>query len=491
LDTQSVIRDDDATFYEHEGNPVPVALTVSAIIDHDQSVGAVMVFRDITDRKNLEIERARTQTEREALEAQMHQSQRLESLGQLAGGIAHDFNNLLGVISNYATFVAEKVSDAATHPGGEHWQEASQDIEQIEQAAHRAAGLTHQLLAFARREIVQPRVLNLNQLVTGVEGLLSRTLGEHVTLRTTLAAGLGPVIADPGQIEQVLLNLAINARDAMPHGGSLVIDTADVDIDELPVGSESDLTSGRYARLRVSDTGTGIPKHLIDRVFEPFFTTKAKGEGTGLGLATVYGIISQAGGILKIHSQPDVGTTFTILLPVTDQQPDDRMRPTPRRNLSTGETVLLVEDEDALRDVTHRLLHRNGYRVLAAATGEAALGIAASHPEHIDVLLTDLIMPHMLGKELAERLIALRPTTRVLYMSGYAQPILTAQGHLETGVALLEKPFSQSSLVDKLHEVLDRSALPTILPELRTSRPNETDANMRHSEVVAQRVTNK
>ena len=319
MDSQQVIRDEDATFYGDEGHPLPVAFTVSAIINGGLSVGAVMAFRDLTDQKVLEAERTRTQSEREELESRLHQSQRLESLGELAGGIAHDFNNLLGVISNYAAFVGERVSEAAAIPGGDDWSVAGQDLEQIEKAARRAAELTHQLLAFARREVVQPQVLNLNDLVVGVEQLLGRTLGTHITVITSLAADLGPIMADPGQIEQVLVNLAVNARDAMPRGGTLTIDTSDVEIDRRLAGPEPELSAGRYARLRVSDTGIGIPKSVIDRVFEPFFTTKAKDEGSGLGLATVHGIVAQAGGRLRISSEPDVGTTLTALFPVTDQ----------------------------------------------------------------------------------------------------------------------------------------------------------------------------
>ena len=458
MDSHEVIRDEDATFCHHDGHPVPVAYTVSAIIDNGASVGAVMAFRDLTDRKRVEDDRARIQSEHQALEARLHQNQRLESLGELAGGIAHDFNNLLGVISNYASFISEQVSAAAREVGGERWEVAQQDSEQIGLAVERAAALTRQLLSFARREVVQPKVLDLNDLVTGIQQLLGRTLGEHVTVRTNLVEDLGPVMADPGQIEQVLVNLAVNARDAMPNGGILRIATSGVEIDESQPGPHGDLPGGRYAQLQVSDTGTGIPQHLIGRVCEPFFTTKARGEGSGLGLATVYGIISQAGGSLQIRSEPDVGTTFTVLLPVTLQEPQARTASAGPQLDGGGQTILLVEDERALREVTERILARKGFHVLAANDGQSALEITAAYPDEIHLLLTDLIMPRMLGKELAERITALRPAIQVLFMSGYAQPMLTVEGNLGPGVALLDKPFSEASLLKKVLSRFESSA---------------------------------
>jgi len=276
------------------------------------------VIRDVTERLEIaaEQERLRLQAERDELERHLHQSQRLESLGQLAGGVAHDFNNLLGVISNYAAFVGEEV---ARQPPDERWQAVRDDIGQVQRAAQQAAGLTHQLLAFARQEMIQPRVLNLNDVVQSVEQLLIRTLGEHIELIADLTAGLPSVLADPGQIEQVLVNLAVNARDAMPQGGKLIIQTASTRIDQGDRTGQGGLPPpGRYVALKVSDTGTGIPKDVLDRVFEPFFSTKPKGEGTGLGLATVHGIITQAGGHVRIYSEPGLGTSLTALLPVTE-----------------------------------------------------------------------------------------------------------------------------------------------------------------------------
>jgi two-component system, cell cycle sensor histidine kinase and response regulator CckA len=435
-----------------DGTTFPAEVSLSAI-DTDEGLLVTAVVRDVTERLEIqsERERLRTQAERDKLERQLHQAQRLESLGQLAGGVAHDFNNLLGVISNYAAFAGEEV--ARQLPGGSG-QAVRDDIGQVQRAAERAAGLTHQLLAFARQEVIQPRVLNINDVVESVEQLLVRTLGEHVELITDLAANLDFVLADPGQIEQVLINLAVNARDAMPRGGKLTIQTTSTDIDQTTVG-HPELPPGRYVAIRVSDTGTGIPKDVVDRVFEPFFTTKPKGEGSGLGLATVYGVITQAGGRVRIYSEPGMGTIVTALLPITEQNPAAGVAAPPAEpQRGHGETVLVVEDEAAMREVTRRILARNGYHVVAAASGHEALNMLASQLEHIDVLLTDVVMPHMQGKELADKISVLQPAARVVFMSGYTQGLLGAQGVLEPGVHLIEKPFSEATLLTKLHEIL-------------------------------------
>jgi CheY-like chemotaxis protein len=314
------------------------------------------------------------------------------------------------------------------------------------------------LLAFGRREVVRPQVLNLNTVVGEIEALLRRTLGEHIQLHTTLTGNLWPVLADPGQLEQVLVNLAVNARDAMPDGGTLSIDTTNITINDTTTTTIRGpaLPAGRHVKLRVADTGTGIPADIVEHVFEPFFTTKPKGEGSGLGLATVYGIITQAGGHAEITSAPGAGTAFTILLPATDQQPAATEQPAPTTARSSGgETILVVEDEEALREVTRRILTRNGYHVLTAHSGPEALKIAEHTTEPIHLLLTDVIMPHMLGKELATTIRHLYPDTRVLYMSGYAQPVLASQGTLDPGVILVEKPFSEPALLDRVRSVLD------------------------------------
>jgi CheY-like chemotaxis protein len=321
-------------------------------------------------------------------------------------------------------------------------------------AADRAAGLTHQLLSFARREVVQLHVLDLNETVASVEELLRRTLGEHVELMTVPAGDLCPVLADPGQIEQVLVNLAVNARDAMPGGGKLTIETANTDVDQVYTAGQPGLAAGRYVTVKVSDTGTGMPAEMVVRAFEPFYSTKPKGEGSGLGLATVYGIITQAGGSARIYSEPGIGTTVSLLLPVTDLAPSAAGQPPPRPVRGRGAVVLIVEDEAALREVTRRILARNGYEVLVASNGYQAINLATAGTQRLDVLLTDVVMPGMQGKEVAERVRMLRPEVRVLYMSGYTHGLLGVQRVLEPSVHLLEKPFSETSLLAKLHVVL-------------------------------------
>jgi CheY-like chemotaxis protein len=380
----------------------------------------------------------------------MRQAQQLESLGQLAGGIAHDFNNLLAAILNYSSFVAEQVDEASREPGGEHWDEVRADVEQIRKAAERAATLTRQLLAFGRREVVRPRPLDLNEVVGEIEHLIRRTVGERVELVTRLADGLWAMSADAGQLEHVLLNLARNARDAMPDGGVLTIETANVPADAADAGG----AAGRVG-LRVSDTGTGMDPAVLARAFEPFFTTKPNGVGSGLGLSTVYGIVTQSGGHAEIHSEPGRGATVVALFPATgDVLParDERADPPAA---SGRETVLLVEDEDAMREATRRMLVRNGYTVITATGGTEAIDAARRCPGAIALLLTDVVMPHMLGKEVAEHVVRDRAGIKVLYMSGYAQPVLASQGTLDAGVNLLEKPFSEVVLLAKVRETLD------------------------------------
>jgi len=411
------------------------------------------------ERVRLEAESVRleAEAERERLEGQLHQSQRMESLGQLAGGVAHDFNNLLAVILNYASFVAEELTKAAETPMGTQWAGPLKDVEQIQSAAERASLLTHQLLAFARREVVQPRVLSLNTAITRMEQILRRTIGEQVELVIDLAAGLPMIVADPGQIEQIILNLAINARDAMPGGGTISIDTAGMEIahDEF-VGDSP--PSGLYVRFRVSDSGVGMSAEVRDRAFEPFFTTKPKGEGSGLGLATVYGIVSQSGGYTTIDSEAGTGTTVTILLPATrrDAPRDEAHERVDRKVLLGGrETILVVEDEDALREVTRRILTRNGYTVVTASSGAQAMEIAASHDGPIDLVLTDVIMPTMQGPAVASEMRRIRPGIGVLFMSGHAQPVLESEAVLGTEFLLVEKPFDQAILLENVRKVLD------------------------------------
>jgi len=383
------------------------------------------------------------------------QAQRLESLGQLAGGVAHDFNNLLAVILNYAEFAAQELAAATEADWAGRCESAHDDLGQISRAGERAASLTRQLLAFARREVVQPQVLDLDTVITAVEEMLRRTLGEHVELAISLAGGLHPVLADPGRLEQVLVNLAVNARDAMPGGGTLSIDTSNITVDAESIAGGSESPPGQQVRLRVSDTGTGMPPDVVEHVFEPFFTTKSDDGGTGLGLATVYGILTQADGHIRIYSEPGGGTTFSITLPATSMAADPEAAEATYQRTPSGETVLVVEDEAALREVTRRILARNGYQVITAASGPEALEIARNYQGEIHLLVTDVVMPHMLGKEVAEQVLLIKPGTEVLYMSGYARPVLASQGRLEPGVALVEKPFSEADLLAKVGQVLN------------------------------------
>jgi hypothetical protein len=325
----------------------------------------------------------------------------------------------------------------------------------VKQATERAVGLTRQLLAFARREVVRPQVLDLDNVIAAVGEMLRRTIGEHVELVISLAGDLWPVLADPGQLEQVLVNLAVNARDAMPAGGTLTIDTGNITVDDDSAAGGSKAQQGRNVRLRVSDTGTGMAADVIQHAFEPFFTTKEAGAGTGLGLATVYGILAQAEGNIQIYSEPGTGTTFTITLPVTTETAIPILEPVPYQRVPKGETVLVVEDSAALREVTKRIFTRNGYQVITAANGPEALDIACAHAGEIHLLVTDVVMPHMLGKEVAEKMRAIKPEIEVLFMSGYARPVLTSQGRLDPNVALVEKPFSEADLLAMAGQVLN------------------------------------
>lgn len=425
-----------------DGSQIPVAITMSPIRDPGGTiVGVSTIARDLTERK-------RAEAERQALEQRLNQSQRLESLGQLAGGIAHDFNNLLAVILNYATFVAEEVGDNVT---------ARDDVEAIRAAAERAARLTQQLLIFGRRETVQPEVLDLNTVVADIEHLLSRTIGEHV--EQDVRSGSDPCVVrvDRGQLEQVIVNLAVNARDAMPDGGVLTIETASVTLDDEYARGHPDIRPGRYVQLSVSDTGVGMDDQVIAHAFEPFFTTKVKGEGSGLGLATVYGIVTEAGGNVTLYSTPGLGTTVRVHLPAVDapvaapEPGADRPRP-----IGRGQSILVVEDEEAMRKVTARILRRNGYEVLEAAGADDGLRIAAT--KDFDLLLTDVVMPQVSGPDLAQEVLRLKPGVRVLFMSGYSQGVLGPRRGLTDELALIQKPFNEQSLVDRVSQLLDGSS---------------------------------
>ena len=437
-----------------DGSEFPADISLSSLHEAGGELLVLAAVRDVTGRVEAEAERGRlrAEAERERLERRLQQSQRLESLGQLAGGVAHDFNNLLAVIMNYASFLSDDLASGEDLTAKRR-EELHHDANEIERAAERAAVLIRQLLTFARRDVVRPVVLDVNDVVSDMDTLLRRTLGEHIEMVCSLAPGLWPVQIDAGHLEQVLVNLAVNARDAMPGGGTLSIDTSNVDHEGN--GPTPDAGPGRAVRVTVSDTGTGMPRHVAARVFEPFFTTKAPGAGSGLGLATVYGIVAQAGGTLEIESEEGVGTTVSVVLPAAAAaaEPD-----TPEQGPTLGgrETVLVVEDEDALRSVALRILGRSGYNVLVASGGTEAIELVQSHEGAVDLLLTDVVMPEMLGRELASRITAISPGTRVVFMSSYARPVLASQGTLEPGVALVEKPFTAPVLLECVRAALDR-----------------------------------
>jgi PAS domain S-box-containing protein len=443
-----------------DGSEFPAEVSLTSI-ETEEGLLVCAAIRDVSERVEAQHERDRmeAQLERDRLERQLHQSQRLESLGQLAGGVAHDFNNLLAAILNYVTFVDEEITaEIALHPSREAARLTAvlEDVGQIGAAAERAARLTHQLLAFGRREIIKPEVIDFNAIVGEVDGLLRTTIGEHVELITRCARDLEHVLADRGQMEQVLLNLAVNARDAMPIGGTLIIATENFIVDGAHASRDPRLEAGPHVRLRVSDTGTGMDADTIERAFEPFFSTKPKEKGSGLGLATVYGIVNQAGGVVDLESDVDRGTTITILLPSVASavaEPDES-RSASRRSHG-GETILVVEDEPLVLDVARRILTRHGYRVIAAHGGAEALELIGQHKGTIHLLLTDVVMPGLTGKQVAERVTELLPKIRVLYMSGYPESVITSQGVVQRGIHLVSKPFVASDLLDHVRATLD------------------------------------
>src|SRR2546422_1061792 len=387
-------------------------------------------------------------TERKLLEAQLRQAQKMEAVGRLAGGIAHDFNNLLTAITGYTDLALADLREGDP---------MRQDMEEILRAAHRAAELTHQLLAFSRQQVLAPRVLDLNEVVQRVDKMLRRLVGEDVELQSVLAPGLGHVKADPGQLEQVIVNLAVNARDAMPTGGKLTIETADVEMAETRGRDLTTVPAGRYVMLAITDSGTGMDEGTKARTFEPFSTTKELGNATGLGLATVYGIVKQSGGVIWVYSEPGHGTTFKTYLPRVEGAADTVAPPVGRAAVPRGtETVLIVEDEAAVRALAKTALARKGYRVLEAANGGEALLLCESEQSPIHLLVTDVVMPGLGGADLARRLAPLRPHMKVLFISGYADQAAARHGTIEPGAAYLEKPFSLDALARKVREGLDR-----------------------------------
>ncbi len=389
-------------------------------------------------------------TERKKLESQLRQSQKMEAVGQLAGGVAHDFNNLLTAIIGYTSLLLKAVPpEDPKHD----------DLLEIDRAAARATELTQQLLAFSRRQMLQPTPLDLNAVLSDTMRMLGRLLGEHIELVILPETGLGVVRADRGQIEQVIINLAVNARDAMEVGGKLTLETRNVHLDRAYASQHPGATEGEFVMLAVTDTGIGMNAATQARIFEPFFTTKERGKGTGLGLSTVYGIIKQSGGTIYVYSEPERGTTFKIYLPKVIA-PGLTELPVPVRpaNVRGTETVLVVEDEDGVRSLTCRVLQTYGYRVLEAENGGEALLIAEQHPAPIHLLLTDLVLPRMSGQKLADRLVRTHSDLRVLYMSGYTHGSIVNHGALDPGTAFIQKPFTPEALAQKLREVLDSPA---------------------------------
>ena len=385
-------------------------------------------------------------TGRRQLEDQLRQAQKMEAVGMLAGGVAHDFNNLLTIITGYSQLIANSLL-----PGDPNRQSA----EQIMKAGERAAALTRQLLAFSRRQVLQPRILELNQLVHSLAAMLQRLIGEDVDLRLELRPELGRVSADPGQLEQVLMNLTVNARDAMPKGGALTIETANVDLDENYASRHIGVRPGPFVLLAVSDTGVGMDEATRMRLFEPFFTTKGSGKGTGLGLSTVFGIVKQSGGSVEVYSEPGRGTSVKVYLPRIDQAAITEPEQARRKTRRGTETILLVEDDEMVRTLVRETLARDGYGVLEASDPIEAREVAAGYTGQIHLLITDVIMPKVSGRALAEQMAHIRPDMKVLYMSGYTDSAVVATGILQKEVAFLQKPFTPAALAEKVRDVLE------------------------------------
>jgi PAS domain S-box-containing protein len=443
----------EGTLVQHhrDGGEITVASRWLARRDeHGALVAAFSIDREIDAQRERRAEPGPVQSSAEPSRqrARLHNAQRLESVGQLAAGISHDFNNVLAIVINYVALVKGDLEVAQRTYPDQRWASMSADLDEIRMAAERAARLTHQLLAFSQQSIGVATRMDLGAAVGGIAELLRRTLGEHIELVISHGKDAALIHANPAQVEHALVSLALNSRDAMPEGGMLRIDTDVVEIDGAYAGSRPELLPGRHVRLRVSDTGVGMSKDVLQRVFEPFFTTKRLGEGTGLGLAAVFGMVRQARGRAQFDSEPGVGTTFTALFPVVEDEIQPEPPPLDDAALRVG-TILLVEDEQALLEATRRLLTRAGYNVLTARNGAAALAIASAHEGAIELLLTDVVMPGLTGNQLAVELRALRPAVRVLYMSGFAGPI--AEDATQISAAdVIDKPFTEHDLLARV-----------------------------------------
>lgn len=431
-----------------DGRKVPTEYRASAIKDEQGEPRFVIsVGRDITDRKQAE-------EERRQLEARLRQSQKLKTVGQLAGGVAHDFNNILTSILGNIELSMDNLRGAL---GADH--EVVHSMERIEQSAERASALTRQLLTFSRRDVVQPKVLDLNQILVGLDKMLRRLVTEDIVLETTTDPLLKPVRADAGQLEQVIVNLVVNAAHAMPNGGRLTLETRYVTLDEPYVSRQADARAGPHALLAVSDTGHGMDAATRERVFEPFFTTKAPDKGTGLGLATVHGIVTRAGGHVTVRSEPGCGTTFRVYLPAIEAALDDET-PAPRAEVSPrgDETILLCEDDPPVRELLAESLRASGYTVITAGSGREGIMAVDEHAGSIDLLITDVIMPDMNGRALSERVHAIGHEMPTLYISGYTSNVIAQHGVLNEGIEFLEKPFTRHSLLTKVRAVLEKVA---------------------------------
>jgi len=417
-----------------DGRRLDVSISVSPMRNAaDDIVGASVIARDITGQKRAE--------------SQLRQAQKMEAIGRLAGGVAHDFNNILGIINACTEFLRDRIDPAA---------EPSVYVENIKKATERGTALTRQMLAFSRVSVVQPRLLDLNERLREISKLLRPLLGDDVEVLIVPRALSAVVEADPGQLDQIVVNLAVNARDAMPRGGKFILETGAVKFDESFAEQQQAMAPGKYILLAVSDTGSGMDEATVSRIFEPFFTTKEAGKGTGLGLATVYGIVKQSAGHIMVYSEPGHGTTFKIYLPNAEHKIGPASKPeiesvTPKRQ---GTTILLVEDDEIMRGLTKKLLQEHDYTVIEADDGTSALELVKSHPGRIDLLLTDVVMRRMSGPELVERLGASHPTLKVVYMSGYTGELMANREVLKPGVTLLEKPFSRNALLNTIHEKL-------------------------------------
>jgi two-component system, cell cycle sensor histidine kinase and response regulator CckA len=431
-------QDLEIEWRKKEGAPITVRCSGRRVKKEQGGSGFHEVFaEDVTDKR--------------ILEAQLRMAGKMEAIGRLSGGIAHDFNNLLGVMIGYSQLLKRKLKSE---------KELAEYAEEIEKAGQRAASLTKQLLAFSRQQILTPTVLDLNSLVRDMEKMLQRLLGEDIVVCIGLESELGTVKADRGQVEQVIMNLAVNARDAMPSGGTLYVETANRILDEIYTREHPGSRPGRYVVLAVRDSGVGMNKETIAHIFEPFFTTKELGKGTGLGLATVYGIVKQSGGYIAVESNPGEGASFQMFLPRVDEPVAPSVAtPAIVPDMKGSETILLAEDAEALRKLAKSLLEGHGFEVLAARDGEEALYLAERHSGRIDLLVTDVVMPGINGRVLAERLRDSRPETKVLYMSGYTDSFIAGHGVLDQKTNLLHKPFSEEMLLRHVRDVLDATAV--------------------------------